>query len=128
MDITIANSGREECKAGFPDALKCHCIIKTLHMTALRNIGPQLYLLMKVLQEGKDSVHEASLLKMRLFHRLIQTWKFSFSHLPGGRCGLKTHLREVWMDPSFMRLIYHISPCGSSTEKPSHISQRESVL
>lgn len=72
MDVTIANSRRQECKTDTPDSLKCHCIIKTLHMTALRNIGPQLHLFMKILQEGQSFVHESSLLKMMLLHCLIQ--------------------------------------------------------
>lgn len=48
MDVTIANSRREECKADLPDALKCHRIIKTFHMTALTKTGPQLHLFMKI--------------------------------------------------------------------------------
>lgn len=54
MDVTIANSRREECTANVPDALKCHCIIKTLHMTALRNIGPQLHLFIKNITGGVE--------------------------------------------------------------------------
>lgn len=69
-------------------------------MITLRNIGPQLHLLMKLLQARLSLVHESNLLRMRLLHCLIPAWKLMFSHLPGGKCGLKAYLREVQMDPA----------------------------
>lgn len=89
-------------------------------MISLRNLGPQLHLFMKILQERPSLADESSLLKMRLLHRLTQAWKLTFSHLlshlpPGGGTD----------GSSQPGLIYHISPCQSRT---CHISQKKRVL
>lgn len=127
MDVTLANIRGEACKADFPAAIKCHCIIKTLPMTALRKTGAQLHLFIKI-QEEQSFVREFSLLEMRLFHCLIQAWKSSFPTFSEEAVDPKpTWGGGVWMDPSQMGLIHHLSPRGRSTEKPSHVSQKKCV-